>query len=92
MMYYFKKTERTIISSTAPIKKSGYKEVTIAGKVVRVREQLSQDVKFGCTAVHPDDIKGLELSVGDELPGLNLSDKKVVMKDGSEAENLYWTN
>ena len=97
-MFYFKITEsnKGLITSDSPL--TGVQTITknIGGRDVEVRQQAGNgNVKFGFTAISPEDGMALkaELKVGDEIPSLELTEKKVVNQStGEEFDNLYWAH
>lgn len=97
-MYYFKITasNKGLITSDAPL--TGIKTVTkkIGSREFEVRQQAGNgNVRFGFTAIDPEDGMALkaELKVGDEIPSLELTNKKLVSQEtGEEFDNLFWAH
>jgi len=94
-MHFFKftTTKKGLVTSTEPL--TGMKTTTkmIGGVEVQVREQAGAtgEIKFGFTAIKPEQAAQMELSVGDELP-LTLTDKPVTDSDGNAIPNLFWAH
>jgi hypothetical protein len=86
MLYFYKQTEKALIFTTGKI--GAKKEITTAtGKKVMVNVQVA-DVKFAIVAKGESDWGDYKLH--QEEKSLVLSDSKVRLEDGSEADNLYW--
>jgi hypothetical protein len=94
-MYFhkFTTTKKGLVTSTEPL--TGMKTSTkmIGGVEVEVREQTGAtgEIKFGFTAIKPEQAAQMNLSVGDELP-LTLTDKPVVDSNGEAIPNLFWAH
>lgn len=97
-MYYFKISQggRLLISSTEPVSEVQTVTKEIAGRKIQVRQQMnSGNIKFAQTVISPEDAEHFRntLKVGDELPGLEITEKKVVSQEtGKEFDNLYWAH
>ena len=93
-MYFhkFTQTMKAIVSSTAPLTGEVEMETkTIGGVEVEVRkQQSSEEVKFGFTAINPQLAAQMVREPGDEL-ALTITDKPVVnTQTGEVIPNLFW--
>lgn len=85
MLYFYKETEKALLFTTGVI--GAKKEVKLPnGNIVQVRVQ-TDDVKFAMVAKDEQDWGTFK--AGDTAP-LKCSDKKVLLQDGTQADNLYW--
>lgn len=83
MMYFYKKTDKAIICTTATI---GTKKVKLPnGTEIMTRVQVA-DLKFGVIAVGDQEVG--DLKVGDKLP-FKIAGEPIVNQDG-EQTSLYW--
>ena len=97
-MYYFKIAQggKLLITSTEPVSEVQTVTKEIAGRKVQVRQQMnSGNIKFAQTVISPEDAQHFSttLKVGDEIPSLEITEKKVVNQEtGKEFDNLYWAH
>jgi len=87
MLYFFKESEtgKALIFSTEKI--GATKELKLPnGKIVNVKVQVD-NVKFAMVAKGDEDWG--EMQFGEKV-SLNCTDSKVIKKDGTPCENLYW--
>jgi hypothetical protein len=85
MLYFFRETEKAILFTTKEI--GATKTVKLPnGNTVEVKVQTA-DVQFAMVSKGDQDWGTLK--AGDKVP-LTCSDSKVILQDGTEAENLYW--
>ena len=94
-MYFhkFTTTKKGLVTSTEPL--TGMKTSTkmIGGVEVEVREQTGAtgEIKFGFTAIKPEQADQMNLSVGDELP-LDELKGQVVINTHFFLTIRAWTN
>jgi len=85
MLYFFRETEKAILFTTKEI--GAKKAVKLSnGKTVEVKVQIA-DVKFAMVSKGDQDWGTFK--AGEQVP-LQCSDSKVILEDGTEADNLYW--
>lgn len=93
-LYFYKYTQskKGLITTTRPL--SGIKTTTknIDGDELLSKDTITQELKFGFTAISPELADKMNLQVGDELP-LEITDKPVVnTATGEIIPNMYWAH
>lgn len=89
--YKFTQSKKGLITTTRPL--TGTKTLTknIDGVEFLSKDTITQELKFGYTAISPELADKMNLQVGDKLP-LEITDKPVVNSAGEIIPNMYWAH